>query len=55
MKKTVQAKIKKPSLILRREHIRVLTSDELACVAGGDRPPTGSDACATRSNQAQTC
>ena len=55
MKKTVQAKINKPSLILRREQIRVLTSDELARAVGGDRPTTGSDACATRSNQAQTC
>ena len=42
---------KKPALVLRREHIRLLTSAELESVAGGypndpdERPPTGTCKC----------
>lgn len=56
MKKTVQANPNKPNLVLRREQIRVLTSDELSRAVGGDRPTTNSDACGgTNSGKVQTC
>ena len=55
MKRIVKAKSDKRSLVVRVEHIRVLTSDELARAAGGNQPTGTSDGCGTHSNQVQTC
>lgn len=47
MKKTMRTN--QSPLVLRREHIRLLTPTDLESVVGGEGKPTGSDGCTRQS------